>query len=40
MKVVEDASSPVSAGVTFPLDALGGLVTGTKGVLLVFWKAQ
>jgi hypothetical protein len=40
MKVLDEASRAASEGAVFPLEALGGLVTGTGGILLVFWKAQ
>lgn len=40
MKVLDEASRQASQGAAFPVGALGGLVAGAGGVLLVFWKAQ
>ena len=39
MKVVEGLSGGIEPGATVPVAGLGLPVTGTNGLLLVFWKA-
>jgi hypothetical protein len=39
MKVLEGLSGGIEPGSTLPVAGLGLPVTGTHGVLLVFWKS-